>query len=80
MDVAHLTSLGNPGQVKHHLDRACEDIAKFCKTWPGVVPPPTERVFWGEFLQCVAEAFKDPASGENGRQMSSLKKGEAEHV
>ncbi len=68
LDVAQRTGLSSPSHVKYHLDRACEDIAKFCETWPGAVPPPTEREFWGEFLQCVGEACKNPGQGRYKRQ------------
>jgi len=58
-DVAQRTGLSGPSHVKYHLDRACQDLTSFCDSWPGVVPPATDRNFWIEFLHCVAAACKN---------------------
>lgn len=57
--IAQRSGLAGASHAKYHLDRACEDIANFCEGWPGAVPPPTDRGFWGEFLLCVAAACKN---------------------
>lgn len=62
-EVAQRSGLSSPSHAKYHLDRACEDIAKFCETWPGAVPPSTERGFWSEFLECVGLACKNSIHG-----------------
>ncbi|KMY68947.1 hypothetical protein AAU61_05130 [Desulfocarbo indianensis] len=58
-NIAELAGLSGASHAKYHIDRACQQLADFCETWPGVAPPPSDRNFWAEFLLITAGVCKN---------------------